>query len=104
MRKGGMGDLGGFLRHRLHGIRTQRHEGRPSAEWVKAPAISRVVLCQSPFPRGTPQLRERSMCIFYYRNILRSKATEKASRQTHAKGTRFHRLLSSTTVILITTF
>jgi hypothetical protein len=43
MRKGGMGDLGGFLRHRLDGLRTQRHAGRPSAEWVKAPAISRVV-------------------------------------------------------------
>ena len=80
MRKGGLGDLGGLLRHRLHGIRAQRHEGRPSAEWVKAPAISGAVLYQSPLPRGTPQLRERSVYIFYYRNILRSKAIEKTSR------------------------
>jgi hypothetical protein len=39
MRKGGMGALGGLLRHRLHGRKAQRHRGRPAAEWVKAPEL-----------------------------------------------------------------
>ena len=73
-----MGDLGGLLRHRFHGIKAQRQRDVLPAEWVKVPAISGAVLCQSRF-WGTPQLRERPMSIFYYRNILRSKGIEKSS-------------------------
>ena len=61
LRKGGMGDPGGLLRHRLHGIKAQRHAGRPSAEWVKAPEISGPYYA---IVRFSPQPRERSTHIF----------------------------------------
>ena len=66
--KGRMGHTGGFVRHRLDDVRVERHERRPSAAWGTAPPISGAVLCHSPLPRGTQQVRTRSASIFHYRN------------------------------------
>src|SRR5436305_12042264 len=70
--KGRMGHTGGFVRHRLDDVRVERHERRPSAAWGTAPPISGAVLCHSPLPRGTQQVRTRSASIFHYRNSFGS--------------------------------
>src|ERR671927_1694694 len=80
--KGRMGHTGGFFRHRLDDVRVERHARYPSAEWVKAPEISGAVLCHSLLSRSTPQVRNRTADIVYYRNNFCNKLREKASRQT----------------------
>jgi hypothetical protein len=51
-------------------VRVERHARYPSAEWVQASERSGAVLCHSPLPRGTPQVRKRVADIFYYRKYF----------------------------------
>jgi hypothetical protein len=63
-RNGRVGNVGGVFRHRLDDVRVERHARYPSAAWVQAPERSGAVLCHSPLPRSTLQVRKRVAYIF----------------------------------------
>src|SRR2546425_3265134 len=62
--KGRMGNTGGFFRHRLDDVRVERHERRPSAEWVKARQRVESALCHTLLPRSISRRRKCSLNIF----------------------------------------
>src|SRR5262249_6755176 len=68
--KGGAGHTGRFFRYRRDDVWVERHASYPSAEWVQASERSRAVLCHSPLPRGSPQVRKHVADIFYYRKYF----------------------------------
>src|SRR6266481_6451431 len=65
--KGGAGHTGSFFRHRRDDVRVERHDGPPSTPWGQAPEISASVVCHSPLPSGTQQVKKRATSIFLLR-------------------------------------
>src|SRR5215468_1079785 len=103
-RKSRMGNAGRFFRHRRDDVRVERHAQYPSAAWVKASESSGAILCHSPLPRGTLQMRKRVAYIFTTENIFCSKLSVNASHQTSAPGTRVQRIPPSKLSTIANTF
>src|SRR5215831_19717035 len=74
---------------RLRGCRHKKNRGR---------------IMPYPAPQSTPQGRQRSAYILYYRNIFCGKSTEKASRHAHVTGTSFPLVPVTMMFILVATY
>jgi hypothetical protein len=68
--KGRLGHTSGVFRHRLDDVRMERHDRRPSAEWVTTRPTVESLFCYTLLPRNIPWGRRLFRSIEHYKKYF----------------------------------